>query len=139
MAAGRIPAVTAALALLWVGALVLGYFAFVSGRKAPPAGTPLWLRLAGFFNAYSSLYLTFCILTGYLFWPSVSTSLVAQWNPYFLMLSLFVMGLAIDFSDWKRIVMHPRVVGLSASGGTCLNCLQQDHGHRGLRCPCADL
>jgi bile acid:Na+ symporter, BASS family len=114
MAAGAIPWVTAALAVLWVGSLVLGFFAFGKGKKAPAAGTPLWLKLAGFFNAYSSLYLTFCILTGYLFWPSVSVSHVAQWNPYFLMISLFVMGLAIDFTDWKRIVMNPRVIGLSA-------------------------
>jgi BASS family bile acid:Na+ symporter len=29
------------------------------------------------------------------------------------MASLFVMGLAIDFQDWKRIVTNPKVVGIS--------------------------
>jgi BASS family bile acid:Na+ symporter len=107
------PAVTVATAVLWVVAFVFGYFAFLQGRKAPPPGAPLWLRLSAFVNAYSSLFLTLAILTGYLFYPSIDASHLMRLNPYFLMVTVFVMGMAIDLEDWKRIVRYPRAVGLT--------------------------
>ncbi len=112
MSASAMPAVTVATVGLWVIALVAGYFAFVNSKKVSPAA-PVWLKLSGFVGAYSSLLLTLMILTGYLFYPTIEKSFVAKWNPYWLMLSLFVMGLAIDFEDWKRIVRNPKVIGLS--------------------------
>lgn len=112
MSAEAIPAVTIATAVLWFAALIVGYFAFINSQKAP-VGAPLWIRLSGFVNAYSSLYLSLCIATGYLFYPSVEKSLVTKWNPYWLMTSLFVMGLAIDLEDWKRIIKYPKVIGIS--------------------------
>lgn len=114
MSASAMPAVTVATAGLWVIALTLGYLAFTNSEKAPFAA-PLWLRLSGFVNAYSSLILTLFIVAGYLFYPSVEKSFVAKWNPYWLMASLFVMGLAIGPQEWKRILRHPRVIGISAS------------------------
>ncbi len=112
MSASAMPAVTVATVSLWVIALIAGYLAFMRGKKAP-LGAPLWLKLSGFVGAYSSLFLTLCILTGYLFYPTIEKSFVAKWNPYWLMLSLFVMGLAIDFEDWKRIVKNPKVIGVA--------------------------
>jgi BASS family bile acid:Na+ symporter len=112
MPLGKVPWASAATIVLWVLALCLGYFAFMNGRKTPLASA-LWLRLCGFVNASSSMILTLLILFGYLFYPTVEKSFVANWNAYFLMASLFVMGLAIDFQDWKRIVTNPKVVGIS--------------------------
>jgi len=111
MPMGALPWATASTLALWVISLVLGYSAFMSGVKAP-SSSPLWIRLCGFVSAYSSLFLTLCIVCGYLFYPTVEKSFVAGWNAYFLMASLFVMGLAINADDWKRIVMAPRVVGI---------------------------
>jgi BASS family bile acid:Na+ symporter len=82
--------------------------------KKAPLGAPLWLKLSGFVNAYSSLLLTQMILTGYLFYPTIEKTFVAKYNAYWLMFSLFVMGLAINFEDWKRIVKSPKVIGFSA-------------------------
>jgi len=98
--------------VLWVAAIVLGYFAFMKSKKAP-LSAPFWQRLCGFVTASSSIILTLMILFGYLFYPTVEKSFVAAWNPYFLMASLFVMGLAIDLQDWKRIATSPRVVGIA--------------------------
>ena len=112
MSASAMPGVTVATGSLWVIALIAGYLAFMNGKKAPLAA-PLWLKLSGFVGAYSSLLLTLMILTGYLFYPTIEKSFVAKWNPYWLMLSLFVMGLAIDFEDWKRIVKSPKVIGIA--------------------------
>ncbi len=112
MSASAMPVVTIATGSLWVVALIAGYLAFMNGKKAPLAA-PLWLKLSGFVGAYSSLLLTLMILTGYLFYPTIEKSFVAKWNPYWLMLSLFVMGLAIDFEDWKRIVKNPKVIGIA--------------------------
>ena len=112
MALKAAPWASASTIILWVAALVLGYLAFVSGRKAP-GPSPLWLKLCGFVGSSSSIILTLMILFGYLFYPTVEKSFVAAWNAYFLMASLFVMGLAINADDWKRIVAHPRIVGLS--------------------------
>ena len=112
MSASAMPGVTVATGSLWVIALIAGYLAFMNGKKAPLAA-PLWLKLSGFVGAYSSLLLTLMILTGYMFYPTIEKSFVAKWNPYWLMLSLFVMGLAIDFEDWKRIVKSPKVIGIA--------------------------
>ena len=112
MSASAMPVVTVATGCLWVIALIAGYLSFMNGKKAPLAA-PLWLKLSGFVGAYSSLLLTLMILTGYLFYPTIEKSFVAKWNPYWLMLSLFVMGLAIDFEDWKRIVKSPKVIGVA--------------------------
>jgi BASS family bile acid:Na+ symporter len=114
MAMGALPWATASTLALWVASLVLGYSAFMSGRKAPTS-SPFWMRLCGFVSASSSLLLTLCIVCGYLFHPSVEKSFVPHWNAYFLMASLFVMGLAINAGDWKRIVKAPRVVGICVS------------------------
>jgi BASS family bile acid:Na+ symporter len=112
MSASAMPVVTLATVGLWVVGLVAGYLAFVSSREGPLAA-PFWLNLSGFVGAYSSLLLTLMILAGYLFYPTIEKSFVAKWNPYWLMLSLFVMGLAIDFQDWKRIVKSPKVIGIA--------------------------
>lgn len=111
MRMGALPWATASTLALWVLSLILGYVAFMSGKKAP-LSSPLWIRLCSFVSAFSSLFLTLCIVCGYLFYPTVEKSFVADWNAYFLMASLFVMGLAINADDWKRIVMAPRVVGI---------------------------
>jgi BASS family bile acid:Na+ symporter len=108
------PAITAATAILWVAAFVSGYLAFVRGRKAPPPGTRFWLKLSAFVNAYSSLVLTLAILTGYLFYPTIEAYHMVRINPYYLMFIVFIMGMAIDREDWKRIVRYPRIVSLSA-------------------------
>jgi BASS family bile acid:Na+ symporter len=80
-----------------------------------PLSAPLWFKLSGFVSAYSSLLLTICIVSGYLFYPTVQKSTIAAWNPYWLMASLFVMGLAIDFQDWTRIIKNPKVIGISVA------------------------
>ena len=114
MSASKMPAVTVATAVLWVTALIIGYFAFLKSKKAPPTGSALWLKLSSFVGAYSSLLLTQMILTGYLFYPTIEKTFVAKYNAYWLMFSLFVMGLAINVQDWKRIARSPKVVGFSA-------------------------
>ncbi len=112
MAAGAIPWATALTTVLLAGSILIRYFAFRSGGKNLLL-SPLWLRLSNFVSVSSSSILTLMILYGYLFHPTVSKSFVADWTAYFLIASLFVMGLAINSQDWKRIVLNPKVIGIS--------------------------
>ncbi len=111
MPLGATPWASVSTIVLWIAALLLGYFAFDKGHRAGRP-SPLWLKLCSFVSSSSSIILTLMILFGYLFYPTVEKSFAARWNAYYLMASLFVMGLAINADDWKRMIRNPRLVGL---------------------------
>jgi BASS family bile acid:Na+ symporter len=113
MSLGAVPHVSVLTMAFWLIGILFAYLAFVRSKKAP-TGTPAsWIKVCAFIGGYSSLLLTLAVLFGYLFYPTIEKSFIAKGNAYFLMVSLFVMGLAIDGPDWKRIAKSPRVIGLT--------------------------
>lgn len=112
MPMGQNPAVTALTFVIWAVGIAAGYAAFRSGPKAPRPEAPFWVKACSYLAAQSSFFLTLAVFIGYLFWPTVEKSFIPAFNPYFLMLSLFAMGVAINTGDWKRIVQSPRLVAI---------------------------
>jgi bile acid:Na+ symporter, BASS family len=112
MPIGKMPVVTASNIVLWAVGIVLAYLAFMRKRKIP-AASPLWIKISGFVASDPSLFLMLGLFFGYVFYPSVEKSAVADLQVQFLMISLFVMGLAINPQDWKRIIKNPRVVAIA--------------------------
>lgn len=108
----KAPVVSASTIVLWAAGLVLAYLAFARGKSAAAASLA-WIKVSRFIASDSSLFLLLGVLFGYLFYPSVEKSLIASWGPYFLMTSLFVMGLAINMQDWLGIIRSPRAIGIA--------------------------
>ena len=106
------PYISCLTILLWIISIYCSYLAFLKGGKVPKTAAT-WIKVCAFIGAYSSLLLTLAVLFGYLFYFTVEKSFIAKGNAVFLMISLFVMGLAIDGSDWKRIAKSPRVIGMT--------------------------
>jgi BASS family bile acid:Na+ symporter len=90
---------------------VLGYFSYQKRKTVPEM--PLWIRIAGYITSDPSTWLLFGTLFGYLFWKSLENSRFTGGFSYYLMLSLFVMGLSIMPADWKRVAKNPKVVLLT--------------------------
>lgn len=108
----KMPLVSAANIVLWAAGFVSAYFFFLQDKKPAPTLSRT-MRIGSFISAYASLCLTLGILFGYLFYPTVGTSIVPSAGPYLLMTIMFTMGLAISFQDWKRIVQKPKLVTVS--------------------------
>jgi len=113
MSLGAMPHVTALTIIFWLIGIYFGYLAFTRSKKAPAGSPASWIKVCAFVSGYSSLLLTLAVLFGYLFYPTIEKSFIAKGNAYFLMVSLFVMGLAINGPDWRRIAKSPRVIGLT--------------------------
>ena len=74
MPLGATPWASVSTIVLWIAALLLGYFAFDKGHRAGRP-SPLWLKLCSFVSHSSSIILTLMILFGYLFYPTVREEL----------------------------------------------------------------
>jgi len=110
MPLGAMPIVSAASVILWTIGILMGYFAYI-GIKKPPPSLSLWVKISNYIASDPSRYLMLGVMFGYLFYPSVEKSLIPTIGPYLLMVTLFSMGLAISFRDWKGVVQSPKVVG----------------------------
>jgi len=111
MPLGAMPIVSAANIILWIIGILLGYLAYIDIKKPPPS-YPWWVNISNYIASDPSRYLMLGVMFGYLFYPSVEKSLVPTFGPYLLMVTLFSMGLAISFKDWKGMVQRPKVVGI---------------------------
>jgi BASS family bile acid:Na+ symporter len=111
MPLGAMPIVSAANIILWIIGILLGYFAYIDLKKPSPS-LPWWVKISNYIASDPSRYLMLGVMFGYLFYPSVEKSLVPTFGPYLLMVTLFSMGLAISFKDWKGMVQRPKVVGI---------------------------
>lgn len=111
MPLGAMPIVSAANIILWTIGILLGYFAYIDIKKPSPS-LPWWVKISNYIASDPSRYLMLGVMFGYLFYPSVEKSLVPTFGPYLLMVTLFSMGLAISFKDWKGMVQRPKVVGI---------------------------
>jgi len=111
MPLGAMPIVSAANIILWIIGILLGYLAYIDIKKPPPS-YPWWVKISNYIASDPSRYLMLGVMFGYLFYPSVEKSLVPTFGPYLLMVTLFSMGLAISFKDWKGMVQRPKVVGI---------------------------
>jgi len=108
MGFGTAPAALAATLVLWVAGLVLGFIRY-NLTKAKP-GAPLWIRISNYITADPSKWLLMGTLFGYLYWQGLEKSPFVANFKYYLMASLFFMGLNITLTDWKRVVKNPKIV-----------------------------
>lgn len=114
MSFSKYPMVGASTIILWAVGLLIGYFIYLEEKKINIT-IPLWIRICGYFTAHPATWVFLGLLAGYVYYPSVSTSAVSNWINQLLMLSLFVMGVQITPKDWKGIVQHPKIVGISVA------------------------
>jgi BASS family bile acid:Na+ symporter len=113
MSLGAMPYVSAFTIVCWLIGIYFGYLAFIRSKKAPAGMPASWIKVCAFVSGYSSLLLTLMVVFGYLFYPTIEKSFIAKGNAWFVMASLFVLGLAITGPDWKRIAKSPKVIGLA--------------------------
>ncbi len=112
MPLSRRPSVSAANLLLWAIGLIAGYFAYLEKKQVAPA-LPLWSRICGYINSIPATFVMLGIVFGYLYYPSVEKSTVANSVSYLLMLTLFAMGVQITSADWSGIIEHPKIVSVA--------------------------
>ena len=104
------PGITIMNALLWAAGLIISYLAHLEEKKYP-ATIPAWIRIANFITATPATIVFLGLIWGYVYYPTMQTSVFVTWVNVPLILSLFVCGILINKSHWVHIVKHPAVVG----------------------------
>ncbi len=112
MAFGHRPLVTAANLLLWAAGLWLGYAAY-SRQDAHAAAQPAWIRLSNYVTGRPATIIMLAIALGFLYYPTVENSFVASSINYWLMGTLFFMGVQITPADWRNIFRHPKTTSVA--------------------------
>lgn len=106
------PFIVAISMVLWALGLYTGYRAHVR-RANIPNSTPLWIRVSRYVTASPATIIMLAIVFGFLYYPTVEKSFLARWMNYWLIITLFVMGVLITPADWKGIFKHPKIISVA--------------------------
>jgi BASS family bile acid:Na+ symporter len=112
MAFGRHPLVTAANGLLWAAGLWLGYATYIENTPVATSQSA-WIRLSNFVTRHPATIIMLAIASGFLYYPSVEKSFVASSTNYWLMGTLFFMGVQITPADWRNIARNPKTTSVA--------------------------
>lgn len=93
--------------VFWIAAFILFYFSYCEKHKERLTTFRLWRKICVFISDYTSMILLSSFLTAACFYPSGIAAGLPKQQMTFVAISLFIMGIGIPLSEWKRIFKKP--------------------------------